>query len=527
VDERLDAAIDRVRGLARDLAASLGAEARRTTTVGIERATLRLVGVGGLDRDGRPLAAAVVERAVGRDPGRLARGVLLPFAAAVALYEASPAEVALDVASGAIDLDLEAEALADPRRAQDVRAAADGLVAAAFARLEADRTARLDLLDVLGEPPPPLVGLPVRASHLEQARDEVAVLVVGGADVVRIDVPASRELADLVPDPTGISLSEAEALAAREARLAGEPAPAGSQRALATIRAVVDEAAAERRAYARILAVPRALGAPEAAVVTSVERLDIVESDPIAEMVEWGVDPARALADHAFLRRMLRRAGGILVVDAGPLVVAPDFAAGMPAAATIHVGRALALQALSVELARADGLEDGTLLLGTLPAWMLDDRPAGPLALAYVAAQRRLFPSIGLALREPTGGGTARDRWRQLRTLALLLAGGAALVTREADLDGAAAAAAETRSAAEIVARIASEAGPVALGDGFADAVAAIAATAATTLETLRDDGWDAVLGPDAGGRLAAGTSAARSAAPDVAAMGEGRGTGG
>jgi hypothetical protein len=521
VDERSDIGLERIRGLARDLAASLGEDARRTTTVGIERAALRLVGVSGLDRDGRPLAASVVEHAIGNDPARLARGVLLPFAAAVALYEASPSDIAQDVASGAIDLDLEAEVLADPRRAEEVRASAEALVSVAFARIEANRTARLDLVDVLGEPPPPLVGVPVRASHLDEARDEVAVLVAGGADVVRIDVPASRELADLVQDPPTIASSDSKVRAARDAQLPGEPAPAGSQRALAELRGVVDEAAAERRAYARIAAVPRSLGAPELAVVASAERLDIVHADPLTEVID-GVDPVRALADHSFLRRVLRRAGCRVVVDAGPLVVGPDFAAGMPAEAVVHAGRALALQALSVELARADGLDDAGILLGTLPAWMLDDRSGGAIALAYVAAQRGLFPGIGLALDEPAVDGPVRDRWRQLRILALIVAGGAALVSRDADLDTAAAVVVETRSAAETAARLAVDAGPVGFGPGFAEAGAAIAASAAATLERLRDAGWDAVLGPSAseGARLASGTTARRSDAPDVAAMG-------
>jgi len=521
VDDRPDAGLERVRGLAQELAASLGEEARRTTTVGIERAVLRLVGVGGLDREGRPLAASVVERAAGGDAGRLARGVLLPFVAAMSLYEAPPADIAQDVATGAIDLDLEAEALADPRRAAEVRSSAEALVSAAFARIEADRTARMDLLDVLGDPPPPLVGFPVRATHVDEARDEVAVLVVGGADVVRIDVPPSRELADLVPDTSGLAHSEAEARAARDARLAGETAPTGSQRALAVIRSVVDEAAAERRAYARVLAVPRPLGAPETAVVASAERLDIVAADPMSEIVDGGIDPARALADHSFLRRVLRRAGSGVILGAGPLVMGPDFAAGVPERTVVHVGRALALQALSVELARADGMDDAALLLGTLPAWMLDDRTAGAVAIAYVAAQRRLFPGLGLALEEPSGDGPARDRWRQLHTLALIVAGGAALVGRDTDLDGAAAAAAETRTASAGAARIAAEAGPIGFGPGFGEAGAAIAASAAATLESLRDGGWEAILGPGGAGvgRLATGTVARRADAPDVAAM--------
>ncbi len=178
----------------------MGAEARRATSVGIERAALRLVGVGGLDREGRPLAAVVVERAIGDDPSRLSRGVLLPFAAAVALYEAQPADVAQDVAGGAIDLDLESEALADQRRATEVRVAAEALVDTALARIDANRTARGDLVDVLGDPAAPLVGALVRSPHVPEARDEVALLVAGGADVLRVEVPASRELPDQAPD---------------------------------------------------------------------------------------------------------------------------------------------------------------------------------------------------------------------------------------------------------------------------------------------------------------------------------------
>ena len=231
---------------------------------------------------------------------------------------------------------------------------------------------------------------------------------------------------------------------------------------------------------------------------------------------------ARALADHSFLRRVLRRAGCRVILGAGPLVVGPDFAAGVPERTVVHVGRALALQALSVELARGDGLDDAALLLGTLPAWMLDDRTAGAIAIAYVAAQRRLFPDLGLAFEEPFDDGPARDRWRHLHTLALIVAGGAALVGRDTDLDGAAAAAAETRSASAGAARFSAEAGPIAFGPGFAEVGTAISASAVATLERLRDGGWEAVLGSGgaAVSRLATGTVARRADAPDAAAMG-------
>ena len=54
--------LDRLLERAETLAGAWGARARASTTVGQERAMLRLFGVSGLDRSGRPLAGAAVDR---------------------------------------------------------------------------------------------------------------------------------------------------------------------------------------------------------------------------------------------------------------------------------------------------------------------------------------------------------------------------------------------------------------------------------------------------------------------------------
>ncbi len=513
------AGLDQVRGLAMDLASSLGGDARASTTPGIERATLRLLAVNGLDRDRRPLAAAVVDRAIGDDAARLARGVLLPLAAAVGLYEASPLEVALDVASGTIDLDLEADALGDPARRQGVRDGASALVRAALARIDANRTARAELIHVLGEPQEPLLVVPVRAGLVDRARPEAVALVAGGADQVIVDIPASRELVDRLAAPGGPADGALET--ARAPRADGEVPPAGSQRALAEIRIAVDATAAERREYGRIAVIPRALGAPEAAVVAGFERLDAVWADPLTEIVSGGVDPARALADHSFARRLLRRAGCRIVIDPGPLVVAPDLEAGAPSPAVVRAGRAIALQALSVELARADGLPDAAIRIGVLPEWVLGERAAGAIAVATIAVQRRIFPGLGLTFIEPSGPGEIRDRWWQVRPIGTVVAGGAAATVREVDGSTIAAAAAENRTAARIAAELVADAGAPRFGDAFDALVDGIAASAVRTLEALAADGWDAVLGrvPAGGSRMAGGTTVRRGEAPDVPAL--------
>ena len=103
--------LDRIVDRAETLAGAWAGRARASTTVGRERAMLRLFGVSGLDGAGRPLAWSVVDRYLGGGPGRLGGGIALPFAMALAEYDLDPQRLALDVASGAVDLGLEAALL--------------------------------------------------------------------------------------------------------------------------------------------------------------------------------------------------------------------------------------------------------------------------------------------------------------------------------------------------------------------------------------------------------------------------------
>ena len=92
---------------------------------------LRMFGVSGLDAAGRPLAWSVVDRYLGGGRGRLGGGIVLPFAMALAEYDLDPQRLALDVASGAVDLGLEAALLREPDRRAIAEEEARRLVAAA------------------------------------------------------------------------------------------------------------------------------------------------------------------------------------------------------------------------------------------------------------------------------------------------------------------------------------------------------------------------------------------------------------
>jgi hypothetical protein len=506
VTARLDAVLRR----ADDLAGAWGARARASTTPARERALLRLFGVAGLDRAGVPLASSVVERHVDGSPERLAAGIALPFAVALLEYDVAPQQLALDVASGAVDLAFEAELLAEPDRRAAAEAEARRLVGLAVERIDANRTARLELLDVLGDAPRPWFGLTLPTPVLEAAPADASALVAAGADLVRIRVPAIRELVLRLHD-RGLEPGYWHPREVHRVEDGEDPAtvPAGSQRALALVRERVDEAAAEAGRYVRLGTVATALAAPEQALVAALERIDVVEADPIAEIVTEGVDPDRALADHAFGHRLLRRSGAMVLVGPGPLIVAPDLARGLPADPATRAGRAFAMQALAVALARGDGLGAGRLAAGALVPWLADEREPVAQALAAVALRRLAWPDVALVFEEPDLPGRAGARWPYLVALGLGVAGpggpgvagpGALVLRRAATVDAALHAEETTRAAATIAAEIADAPGEVLRRPAIGEHAGALLAAAEATLAALGDEGWEAVLGAPLGG---------------------------
>ena len=255
------------------------------TTIGQERAILRLFGVGGVDRSGRPLAAEVVERYLAPDPRRLGGGIALPFAIAMAEYDLPPMELALEVAAGNVDLGLEAELLADPDRRAVAVVNATRLAHAALDRIDANRTARRELLAVLGDAPRPWLGVgagrpghrgcPGRGGGRDRCRGSAAA----GGRAARPRArgahgPGRRHAGPVACRPV---------VARRPGRL-GPLRPAHPDGCAAGARPCCagrsTRRRARRRGYVRLVTDAPALAAPDQAVVAAFERIDGVDRGP-------------------------------------------------------------------------------------------------------------------------------------------------------------------------------------------------------------------------------------------------------
>ena len=503
--------LDRLIERAETLAGAWSARARGSTTVGRERAMLRMFGVTGLDAAGRPLAWAVVDRYLGGGRDRLGGGITLPFAIALAEYDLDPQRLALDVASGAVDLGMEAALLREPDRRAIAEEEAGRLVAAAIERIDANRTARSELIDVFGEPRRPWIGAAIGEPDLAGALDEARAAVDAGADLLDVEVPIGRELSERlrragldapVWQPRSGSAEAADAL---------DLAPTGSQRALGGLRRALDEAAAQRRGYVRIGMAAPALGSPEGAIVAGFERIDVARSDPLGEIVDGRVAPDRALADYAFGQALLARAGVSVIVGAGPLVVGPDLALGVPSEPAVRAGRALALQLVSVAIARGNGLPSDQILIGALTPWLVDESEPIARATGEIALRRALFPDLGLVLDEPRLVGiAAAELWPALA--AAVQPGGATAAVIRYRPDGRAIRGARVAALVAGQLEATHEEAPLA-GSALAHA-RATAEAALRTLERLADDGWRAVTGEspsDANARFGADAVAERS----------------
>jgi hypothetical protein len=489
IPDALSPAAERLLEMADDVAAGLRQGARSHVTSGRERAVLRLLGVSGLDRTGRPLAAEVVDRFVAGDRARLATGVGLPFALALDEYDTTPGQLALDVAAGLVDLAAEAALLAQPERLAAAQGRLTALVDAAAERIDANRVARAELRRALGEAGRPWLGVELRETEVGAALGELAARCRDGADLVRVAVPVGRELAsELGAHGRSVAHWQPPTPSERGAPPADEPVPAGSQRGLARLRDGLDRQAVERGAYLRLAIAPSALAGPEGALVAAVERADLLELDPMHDIVAVGVDPNRALADLVPVAALCRRAEVPIVLGPGPLVVGPELAAGRPADEATRAGRAFALQLLAARLLAGLGLEPHLVVAGGLAPWTLGEPAGVALALAGLAVREATLAGHDLAFVEsPSDAPDASGRWIAL-IAAISPVGRTAVVLLAAD--DTRAATHGLRAAATVSAELVGSLEPGGLAGLAADHAAGLLRAADETLRRLRAEGF-------------------------------------
>lgn len=371
----LDAAdVRRARTLAREAGRPIVDTARQHTTVSVERATLRLAGLGGADAEGTPWVNRLAD--VVRGDVGLEHGVALPVWDALLRGEAEDlTTLAQKASAGSVTFRLPEGR--DRTRARD---AARRAVGAGIEQIDRRRVEREQMIATVGDAPrKPWIYLIVATGDIHEDIPQAQAAAREGADVIAVIRSTGQSLLDFVPEG-----------ATRE----GFAGTYATQENFRLMRAALDETSRELGRYVRLTNYASGLCMPEIATLAGLERLDMMLNDSMYGILFRDINPIRTFVDQRFSRQIHARAGIIINTGEDNYLTTAD---AVEAAHTVTTS-----QLLNEYFAKEAGLEDWQLGLGH--AFEID--PAVPdsfrLELAHALLARELFPEAPLKWMPPT-----------------------------------------------------------------------------------------------------------------------------
>ena len=182
--------VQRARAAADAIADDIQQHIKVHTTDTTERATLRLLGIAGVNEIDVPLVNVVVEHARELLPS----GIMRPFADLMNKTGKSAQRVAEGIAVGELAL---TEVPAERRGAAEARA--EELAREGVARIDAVRTRRNELVAKTGEALKPYVYVIVATGNIYEDAAQAQAAARAGADVIAVIRTTAQSLLDYVP----------------------------------------------------------------------------------------------------------------------------------------------------------------------------------------------------------------------------------------------------------------------------------------------------------------------------------------
>jgi beta-lysine 5,6-aminomutase alpha subunit len=367
--------VEECRSLAAEIALSIEELAATHTTVSVERACLRLIGVDGVTGAGPeavPIPNAVVE-AIAASVG-LERGALVPFFHAVHRDGTDIQETARRIAAG--------EALVEWPRDHELPPAVERAGAAAqdavdrLARVATERDRRISLV---GEASKPWFYEIVATGNIHEDIPQAQAAAREGCDIVAVIRSTGQSLLDYVP---------------YGATTDGFAGTFATQENFRLMRAALDEVSEELGRYIRLTNYASGLCMPEIAAIGAMERLDMMLNDCMYGIIFRDINMQRTFVDQHFSRMVHALAG--ITINTGE----DNYLTTADAVRSAHT--VLASQFLNERLALVAGLKEEQLGLGH--AFEIDPGVKDQIAMEIAHAQlvRECFPDAPLKYMPPT-----------------------------------------------------------------------------------------------------------------------------
>src|SRR5579862_1336419 len=365
------ASIDRCRESAAAIVAPVEEFIAGHSTVSVERAVLRLLGVDGVGPDEIPLPNLIVDSISAHE--RRA-GVALPFGKALAETGLDPAALGEAIGAGQYRL-------ADFSATPD--AAAIGAlrphVEAALAHIAAQRAQRRSMLGRLPQLPPPLLYVIVASGNIYEDRTAAVAASEAGAQVIAVIRSTGQSLLDFVPfGPTTEGFGGTYA----------------TQANFRIMRAALDEVSEKLGRYVMLTNYASGLCMPEIATMAAIERLDMLLNDSMYGILFRDINMKRTFVDQHFSRMLNAYSGIIINTGEDNYLTTADAVEQAPAV--------LASQFINEEFAHRAGLPDEQLGLGDAYEINPDLEDGFLYQVAQAQLAREIFPSAALKYMPPT-----------------------------------------------------------------------------------------------------------------------------
>ncbi|MBV8490818.1 MAG: D-lysine 5,6-aminomutase subunit alpha, partial [Candidatus Eremiobacteraeota bacterium] len=365
------ASVERCRELAEQIVAPVETFIGAHSTVSVERAVLRLLGVDGIDAMEVPIPNAIVDALT---PHERAGGVALAFGRALAETGLDPAALGEAMAVGRFKLhDFEST----PEHA--ARGALRPHVESAVAHVRSRREERERLLERLPQLPPPLLYVIVASGNIYEDRTAAVAAVEAGAQIIAVIRSTGQSLLDFVPfGPTTEGFGGTYA----------------TQANFRIMRQALDEAGEKAGRYVMLTNYASGLCMPEIAAMTALERLDMLLHDSMYGILFRDINMKRTFVDQHFSRMLNAQSGIIINTGEDNYLTTADAVEQAPAV--------LASQFINEEFAHRAGMPDRQIGLGDAYEINPDMEDGYLFQVAQAQLARQIFPNAPLKYMPPT-----------------------------------------------------------------------------------------------------------------------------
>ncbi len=370
LDPRL---IEQARASARFVADDVQSYIDLHTTVTVERAVCRLLGIDLVNADDVPLPNVVVDHLVEKES--LGQGAAFWVGNAMAETGLDPQGVAQKVADG--ELDLTALPLHEE---EEIHAALQAPVQAAMERITGRRRRRENFIAAHGgEKNGPWLYLIVATGNIYEDIVQAKAAAKQGADVIAVIRTTGQSLLDYVPFG---------------ATTEGFGGTYATQENFRLMRAALDEVGEQEGRYIRLCNYCSGLCMPEIAAMGALEGLDVMLNDALYGILFRDINMKRTIVDQYFSRVINGYAGVVINTGEDNYLTTAD--------AVEEAHTVLASQFLNEQFALQAGLPEEQMGLGHAFEISPDVENGFLFELAQAQMAREIFPRAPLKYMPPT-----------------------------------------------------------------------------------------------------------------------------